>query len=53
MTTATHETHDTPHGPRFPDPLPRIPLVWGPADYDSVSKQISEITEMKIEKPRT
>jgi Ni/Fe-hydrogenase subunit HybB-like protein len=46
MTTATtHETHDAPHGPQFPDPLPRIPLVWGPADYDSVSTQISEITE--------
>ncbi|AWM40841.1 DUF3341 domain-containing protein [Gemmata obscuriglobus] len=45
MTTATHETHDTPHGPTFPDPLPRIPLVWGPADYDSVSRQVSEITE--------
>jgi Ni/Fe-hydrogenase subunit HybB-like protein len=29
----------------FPHPLPRIPLVWGPADYDSVSAQISEITE--------
>ena len=43
MTTPT--THDTPHGPRFPDPVPRIPLVWGPADYDSVSTQISEITE--------
>lgn len=46
MTTATtHEPHDTAHGPKFPDPLPRIPLVWGPADYDSVSQQVSEITE--------
>ena len=26
-------------------PLPRIPLVWGPSDYDSVSQQISEIAE--------
>ena len=43
--TTTHDTHDTPHGPKFPDPLPRIPLVWGPSDYDSVSQQISEITE--------
>src|SRR6478609_4433974 len=44
--TATTNTHDTPHGPKkFPDPLPRIPLVWGPADYDTVSAQISEITE--------
>ena len=36
--------HDT-HGPTFPDPLPRIPLVWGPTDYDKLSEQISEITE--------
>ncbi|QJW94530.1 Molybdopterin oxidoreductase [Frigoriglobus tundricola] len=45
MTATTHDTHDTSHGPKFPDPLPRIPLVWGPSDYDSVSQQISEITE--------
>ena len=45
--TTTHEPHDTAHGhgPTFPDPLPRIPLVWGPADYDSLSQQVSEITE--------
>ncbi len=45
--TETHATADThaPHGPSFPDPLPRIPLVWGPATYESVSEQVSEITE--------
>ncbi len=45
MSATTHETHDTAHGPALPDPLPRIPLVWGPADFDSVSQQVSEITE--------
>src|SRR5262245_6882693 len=43
--TSASTTHDTHHGPKFPDPLPRIPLVWGPSDYDSVSAEISEITE--------
>jgi molybdopterin-containing oxidoreductase family membrane subunit len=41
MSTTHHDTH----GPTFPDPLPRIPLVWGPTDYDTLSDQISEITE--------
>ncbi len=45
-----HETHEIaganePTFRRFPEPLPRIPLVWGPADYQSLSQQISEITE--------
>ncbi len=43
-TTHTADTHAS-HGPAFPDPLPRIPLVWGPATYESLSEQISEITE--------
>jgi molybdopterin-containing oxidoreductase family membrane subunit len=39
-------TAPPPHdAPGFPHPLPRIPLVWGPADYDSVSTQVSEIAE--------
>jgi hypothetical protein len=42
--TATHDTPE-PHAPTLPDPLPRIPLVWGPATYDSLSAEISEITE--------
>ncbi len=45
MTTTTHHDTHAGHGPKFPDPLPRIPLVWGPADYDTISEQISEITE--------
>ncbi len=54
MSQTAHETHEVaganepahgPHGPRFADPLPRIPLVWGPADFDTLSTQISEITE--------
>lgn len=43
-TTHTTETHAA-HGPTFPDPLPRIPLVWGPTDFDKLSGQIAEITE--------
>ncbi|MFM8274732.1 MAG: NrfD/PsrC family molybdoenzyme membrane anchor subunit, partial [Gemmata sp.] len=43
--SATHEPHDANAGPARPDPLPRVPLVWGPADFESVSKQLSEITE--------
>ncbi len=53
MSVKAHETHETagandPHhgaAARFDDPLPRIPLVWGPADFDSLSEQISSITE--------
>src|SRR2546430_4069526 len=33
------------HGPPFEEPLPRIPLVWGPTDFDQLTDQISEITE--------
>ncbi|HSQ54174.1 MAG TPA: quinol:electron acceptor oxidoreductase subunit ActD [Gemmata sp.] len=46
MTATTHDTADTHgQGTTFPDPLPRIPLVWGPATYESISEQIAEITE--------
>ena len=46
MTATTPHTADAHYGPTaFPDPLPRIPLVWGPATYDSISEQICEITE--------
>jgi molybdopterin-containing oxidoreductase family membrane subunit len=44
MTATTPDTTDL-HGPVFPDPLPRIPLVWGPETYESLSEQISSITE--------
>src|SRR6516165_7457217 len=50
MSEKAHETHEIaganePTFRRFPEPLPRIPLVWGPATYDSLSQEISEITE--------
>ncbi len=47
VTTSSQHSPDMPHAPKppFADPLPRIPLVWGPADYDTISAQISEITE--------
>jgi Ni/Fe-hydrogenase subunit HybB-like protein len=45
MTSTTTHTDDARHRARFPDPLPRIPLVWGPSTYDSISEEISEITE--------
>src|SRR5262249_57577221 len=30
---------------RFAEPLPRIPLVWGPTNFEKLSEQIGEITE--------
>lgn len=45
MTSTTPSTAEAHNRPVFPDPLPRIPLVWGPATYDSLSEQIAEITE--------
>ena len=30
---------------RFPEPLPRIPLVWGSGTFESISEEISGITE--------
>ena len=49
MTATAHETHEVAGAndpsPRFPDPLPRIPLVWGPADFASLDDQIAGITE--------
>src|SRR5262245_58800870 len=44
MTVMALDRHE-PLSPKFPEPLPRVPLVWGPATYDSLSTQISEITE--------
>lgn len=50
MSAKAHETHEIAganeplHG-QFAEPLPRIPLVWGPADFDSLSEQIAGITE--------
>ncbi len=50
MSEKAHETHEVaganePLLGRFAEPLPRIPLVWGPTDFDKLSQQISEITE--------
>jgi molybdopterin-containing oxidoreductase family membrane subunit len=49
MATA-HETHEIaganePLHTRFADPLPRIPLVWGPADFQSLDDQVAGVTE--------
>jgi molybdopterin-containing oxidoreductase family membrane subunit len=49
MATA-HETHEIaganePLHTRFVDPLPRIPLVWGPADFQSLDDQVAGVTE--------
>ena len=49
MTVKAHETHEIaganePHT-RFADPLPRIPLVWGPASFDSLTDQVAGVTE--------
>src|SRR5205814_6635295 len=50
--TKTAEPHETDeiaraneplHG-RFAEPLPRIPLVWGPIDFEHLSDEISGIT---------
>jgi molybdopterin-containing oxidoreductase family membrane subunit len=39
-------TAPPPHdAPGLAHPLPRIPLVWGPADYDTVTDQICAIAE--------
>jgi molybdopterin-containing oxidoreductase family membrane subunit len=35
----------TDHAPRFEEPLPRIPLVWGPTDFNKLDDQIVGITE--------
>lgn len=46
--TAAHvaESPEAQHSmPRFPEPLPRIPLVWGPDTYETITHQISSITE--------
>jgi molybdopterin-containing oxidoreductase family membrane subunit len=50
MSEKAHETHEIaganePTFPRFADPLPRIPLVWGPGSFASLSEGISGITE--------
>ena len=50
MTAKAHETHEIaganePLHTRFADPLPRIPLVWGPATFDLLSEQVAGITE--------
>ena len=37
---STHEPQ-----PRFAEPLPRIPLVWGPTDFNKLTDQIAGITE--------
>src|SRR4051794_35965595 len=50
MTEKAHETHEIAganeplHG-RFAEPLPRIPLVWGPASFRSLDDQVCGITE--------
>ena len=33
------------HAPRFEEPLPRIPLVWGPTDFNRLDDQITGISE--------
>jgi Ni/Fe-hydrogenase subunit HybB-like protein len=40
---STHEAQG--HAAPFPEPLPRIPLVWGPDTYETLTHQISSITE--------
>ena len=50
MSEKAHETHEIaganePTFRKFPEPLPRIPLVWGPTDFDKLSDQISEWRE--------
>lgn len=53
MSVKAHETHEIagandPHsliGERFADPLPRIPLVWGPSSFQSLTEHIAGITE--------
>ena len=50
MTQKAHETHEIagandPRHARFEQPLPRIPLVWGPTDFDKLTDQIASITE--------
>ena len=40
------ETHTSiERTPRFEEPLPRIPLVWGPTDFNKLDDQIAGITE--------
>ena len=49
MSAKAHETHEVAgaNDPlrRFADPLPRVPLVWGPTDFDRLTDQIAGITE--------
>ena len=50
MSAKAHEGYEIaganePLHTRFAEPLPRIPLVWGPTDFEKLSEQISEITE--------
>jgi molybdopterin-containing oxidoreductase family membrane subunit len=50
MSAKAHEGYEVaganePLHTRFADPLPRIPLVWGPTDFEKLSAQISEVTE--------
>src|SRR5262245_10843050 len=50
QTAKAHETHEIAganeplHG-RFAEPLPRIPLVWGPIDFEHLTDEIGGITE--------
>jgi molybdopterin-containing oxidoreductase family membrane subunit len=50
QTAKPHETHEIAganeplHG-RFDEPLPRIPLVWGPIDFEHLTDEIGGITE--------
>ena len=43
MSAASHTAE--PAAPRFPDPLPRIPLVWGPADLRTIDDQVAGVVE--------
>jgi molybdopterin-containing oxidoreductase family membrane subunit len=50
MSEKAHEGYEVaganePLHTRFAEPLPRIPLVWGPTDFDQLSEQIAGITE--------
>src|SRR5262249_57596187 len=50
MSAKAHEGYEIaganePLHTRFAEPLPRIPLVWGPTDFEKLSEQIGEITE--------
>jgi len=49
MHVKAHETHEIAGAneprPRFDEPLPRIPLVWGPTDFNTLTDQIAGITE--------